>query len=267
MESPVSAVFARHLVPAPPSGEAGNEPSAGRSLLQLADAADGGRVERVGLLDHHEPGGVARPGQHRVVSEAPPRWAGWDGLGRLAGPATSATPGWAASSRCSRFRAAVCPAPRADDQDLGGGRMPGTTVRCGRARTCGGRRCWELPYQRRSDADGMNTPGGCDQADRAPGGDQQRHGPGRGQPRCPGAQRPAAARGLAAATLAAADPLAPHPPRHGPEQQAAEDSHERGPQGHRGDHRGEDGERQARTERASAIWSWPPRATPRRPPR
>ena len=66
----------------------------------------------------------------------------------------------------------------------------------------------------------------------------------------PSAQR---RRRLAAAALAAADPLASHPPRDGPEQPAAEDSHERGPQGHRGDHRGEDGERQAGAERAQQL--------------
>ena len=49
-----------------------------------------------------------------------------DGLGRLAGAASSATPGWAASSCCSRARAAVCRAtPGPMTRISVGDKMPG----------------------------------------------------------------------------------------------------------------------------------------------
>ena len=138
MESPVSAVSpaSSNRAPASPAARA----ERGQVLLQLLDPADRRRVERVGLLDEHEPGGVAGGGQHRVDAESP--------AGARTGRAGSAGP---SQLRHARLGASSCwqPGQRrglpghagADDQDLGRGQDAGREpVRRGGGRARGRRR-------------------------------------------------------------------------------------------------------------------------------
>ena len=162
IESPVSAVSPATSKPRRRSPAAAAE--RGQVLLQLPDAADRGRVERVGLLHHHEPGGAAGSGQHRVERRrrSPARWRG-PGQARRARDLRDA--GLARQFVLQPGQGRGLPGhARADDQDLGGGQDAGREA-VGRGRAGPRRR-----RRRRSSlisasrADGVGAPGGAEQA-------------------------------------------------------------------------------------------------------
>jgi hypothetical protein len=155
LESPASAVWPTSSNRAPP--QPGGPRERGQVVLKPLDPADRGRVERIGILHHHEPGGAAGSGQHRVepcLIDLRLIDLRLIELGRRAGQA--GRPGDLRDTGLSRQfvlqpgqRRGLPGHARADDQDLGGRQDTGREAvrRCG-TRPRGRSRRGKLPDQR-----------------------------------------------------------------------------------------------------------------------